>query len=188
MFAKTTWLAMIPCALLCADASWAQASDEVEELIVRGRKPAELRAAVEAARVRVYDVFNALNSDDAFDVQCRREASTGRRMKRQVCRPRFKDDISNAAAKAFVNGIKDWCRTGLTMQECIFGTDDRRSYVAQGISRAQAEESREGPMQKLFVNEFVRVLLENPELQQAILDYEALEQAYHESRPGRRRD
>jgi len=145
-------------------------------------------ASVRAARVRVYDVFNALNSDDAFDVHCRREAATGRRIKRHVCRPRFRDDISSAAARAFVSGLKDRCPGALPMQECIFGTENTRNLFAeQAISRAQAEESREGPMQKLFVNEFARVVLEHPELQQAILEYEALERAYHESRRGRRR-
>lgn|GEM_PF-3200704 len=200
MSARATWLAILPCMLIWSQASSAQAtdaasdarrsnlSDEVEELIVRGRKPSDFRAALEVARVRVYDVFNDLNSDDAFDVHCRREASTGRRIKRQVCRPQFRRDISYDAARAYLSAIKDVCPGELTTQECIFGDEVATRYAApQALSMAQAEESREGPMQKLFVNEFARVLLENPELQQAILDYEALEQAYHESRRGRRR-
>jgi len=169
---------------------WAQAHDRpgddrrdessLEEVVVRGQPLSELRTALEMARVRVYDLFNDLNSDDAFDVRCRHEAATGTRMRQHICRPQFKDDISNASARAWVYGIKDWCTGGLT-QECIFDGP----AAQHAMSRAQAEETREGPTQKLFEAELARVLLESPELQQAILDYEALERAYDEARGGR---
>ena len=151
-----------------------------EELVVRGQRLSDFRSELEMARVRVYDLFNDLNSDDAFDVHCQHEAATGTRMRQHICRPQFKDDISNAAAKAWVYGIKDHCTDGLT-QNCIFSRSAQHA-----MSRAQAEESWEGPMQQRFEAEFERVLLESPELQQAILDYEALERAYDEARGGRR--
>lgn len=186
-------LAVLLCALLSTGTAGAgtanddpddrDAREEIEELVVRGRKPSELRAAVEAARIRVYEVFNELNGDDAFDVHCRSEAATGRRMPRQVCRPRFRDDISSASAAAFQRTLKETC--GSASQECIFANDFAASV---GLSRAQAEEAREGPMQQLFEREFERVMLEHPELQQAILDYEAAEQALQESLRRRRRN
>ncbi len=117
---------MIPCALLCAGSLCAQAAappgdrsqDEApEEIIVRGQRLSDFRFALEAARVRVYDVFNDLNSDDAYDVHCQTETSTGTRMRQHTCRPQFKDDIANAAATAWVYGIKDACPDGLT-QDC----------------------------------------------------------------------
>jgi hypothetical protein len=193
MAVKTTLQALIPCALLCSGPLWAQAADpardgsqndasgnEVEEVIVRGQRLSDIRFAVEAARVRVYDVFNELNSDDAFDVHCQRETSTGTRMQQHICRPRFKDDISNAAAKAWIYGVRDACQGELT-QDCMFSES-----ASQGISRAQAEESREAHMQKRFAHEMARVVVESPELRQAILDYEALERGYREARSGRR--
>ena len=193
MTGKTTLLALIPCALLCSGPLWAQAGDparggsqpdaagdQPEEVIVRGRRLADFRSELQVARVRVYDVFNDLNSDDAFDVHCQIEDSTGTRMRQHISRPQFKDDISNAAAKAWAYGLMDACAGGLT-QECMFSP-----AASQAISSAQAEESREPVMQRLFAQEMAHVVAENPELQQAILDYEAVERAYEEARGGQR--
>ena len=41
-------------------------------------------------------------------------------------------------------------------------------------------------MQQRFAAEMARVVAENPQLQQAILDYEAVERAYDEARADRR--
>src|SRR6185436_1716230 len=106
-----------------------------DEVIVRGRKLSDFRAELHAAMVHVYDVFNELNSDDIFDVHCQIEDSTGTRMRQQTCRPQFKDDIANAAAKAWVNGVRDACGGQLT-QGCIFS-----DAANQGKSAAMAEEA-----------------------------------------------
>lgn len=193
MTSKTILLALIPSALLSSGPLWAQStapaaddsrsdasSSDVEEVIVRGRRMSDFRSALEMARVRVYDLFNDLNSDDAFDVHCQHEAATGTRMRQHICRPRFKDDISNAAAKAWVYGLKEACPGGVT-QDCIFS-----EYAQQAMSMAQAEEALEPVMQKRFELEMARVVAESPELQQAMLDYQALERSYDEARGGRR--
>jgi hypothetical protein len=192
MTRKAALLALIPYLLLSSAPLWAQnteptsddprnqaSKDHADEIIVRGQKPSDYKIALEAARVRVYDVFNALNSDDAFDVHCQQESATGRRMRRHVCRPQFKDDISNAAAKAWANTLKERC-DGLT-QECIFSETAGHAKV-----QAQAEEAREGVMQQRFALEMARVIADHPELQQAILDYYALERRYDEARTGKR--
>src|SRR5690606_23636202 len=158
MTGKTIPLALIPCALLCSGPVWAQATapasddsrsdaarSDVEEVIVRGRRLSDFRSALEMARVRVYDLFNELNSDDAFDVRCEHETSTGTRMRQHICRPRFKDDISNAAAKAWVYGLKEACADGGVTQNCIFSES-----AQQAMSMAQAEEALEPVMQKRF--------------------------------------
>jgi hypothetical protein len=194
--AKTIWLALVPCAVLWSEPLWAQAAgstdgsqadlssnrvnDVDDEVIVRGRKLADFRAELDAARIRVYDLFNELNSDDAFDVHCQTQDATGTRMQHQTCRPQFQDDISSAAGQAWVRGIKDACGGQLT-QECIFS-----EAANQGISAAQAEEAREPGMQQRFAVEMARVVAKSPEMQQAILNYEAVERAYDEARGGRR--
>jgi hypothetical protein len=189
MFRTTPW-ALISYALLCSGPLWAQATNlerdgslsdisrqEPEELIVRGRRLEDFRFAVEAARVRVYDLFNDLNSDDAFDVHCQEESSSGTRMRQHVCRPQFKDDIANAAATAWAQGIKESCPPHWPTQVCIFS-----DYASLARSRAQAEEAKAGPMQKRFEQEMARVVSESPELQRAMLDYEAAERGYDEAR------
>ena len=190
MTRKTTWLALVPCMLLWSGALSAQAAGAAggaptstavdDEVVVRGRRLADFRAELQAARVRVYDLFNELNSDDAFDVHCQLEDGTGTRMRQQTCRPQFKDEISSEAAEAWVEGIRDACGGQLT-QDCIFS-----EAANQGRSAALAVESTEPLMQKRFALEMARVVAEHPEMQQAIVDYEAVERAYEEARGGRR--
>jgi hypothetical protein len=50
------------------------------------------------------------------------------------------------------------------------------------MSRAQAEESREGYKQEQFEREMARVVLEHAELREAMLDYAAVQRAYLEAR------
>jgi hypothetical protein len=189
---RKTTLQLLPCALLCSAALWAQTDDTagdsrrndapndgVDEITVRGQRLEDVRAALQSARVHVYDVFNKLNSDDAFDVHCKVEGSTGRRTRRQICRPQFQDDISAAAAKAWSSALKDAC--GLS-QECIFS-----GAAGKAKSRAVAEEAKEPIMRERFALEMAHVVAENPEMQQAILDYQAIERAHDKVR-GRRRE
>lgn len=191
----TTALALIPFAVLGAGPLWAQAGSaapddrqgsgpgsqadrrELEEITVRGRRSrAAYRDALDTARVRVYDLFNEINSDDAFDVRCQYESTTGSRFRQHVCRPRFKTDISNSAAREWRAALISACPSGVT-QECIF------SEAAQNaMSSAQSEESRDAYMQRRFTREMERLVLESPELRQAMLDYEALQREYREAR------
>jgi hypothetical protein len=185
---KTATLALIPWALLSAQPVAAQAAEtareEPEEVIVRGRRLADFRAELAAAQIRVYELFNDLNSDDAFDVRCQTEDATGTRLRQQTCRPQFVDDISSDAAAAWVNGLKDACPPDWSMQQCIF---NHPTAGSQAKSAALGEEGREPTMQKRFAAEMARVVRDHPEMQQALLDYEAVELAYDEARGGRRR-
>ncbi len=193
MTRKRTCLTVIVCTLF-AEPLWAQAADlpgdrsqnpvspeRPEEVIVRGRRLSDFKFAVETARVRVYDLFNDLNSDDAFDVHCQEESSSGTRIRQHICRPRFKGDIASASAAAWAQGLADACPPEMSSQECIFS-----DYASLAKSRAQAEEAKEGLMQQRFEQEMARVVAERPEFRQAILDYEAVERAYREARDGRR--
>lgn len=62
---------------------------DVDEIVVIGRTPAEIRAQIKAAEEAVYDRFNEINSDDEFDIHCRQEAPTGSHIKRRVCQANF---------------------------------------------------------------------------------------------------
>lgn len=56
-----------------------------DEIIVRGRRGAELRLEVERAQDAIFARFNELNSDDRFDIVCRTEVPIGTRIGRRVC-------------------------------------------------------------------------------------------------------
>jgi hypothetical protein len=64
-------------------------SDVVDEVIVRGRPPPQLRVEIERVEDAVYERFNALNSNDDFDIQCWTDAPTGSRMPVRACLPQF---------------------------------------------------------------------------------------------------
>ena len=56
-----------------------------DEIIIRGRRGAELRLEMERAENAIFARFNEINSDDRFDIVCRLEAPIGSRIDRRVC-------------------------------------------------------------------------------------------------------
>jgi hypothetical protein len=60
-----------------------------EEVVVRGRSHAFLRQQFQLAEEAVYARFNEINSNDEFDIHCRREAVTGSRILRRTCQANF---------------------------------------------------------------------------------------------------
>jgi hypothetical protein len=56
-----------------------------DEIIIRGRRGAELRLEIERAENAIFARFNAINSDDRFDIVCRLEPPIGSRIDRRVC-------------------------------------------------------------------------------------------------------
>jgi|GEM_PF-466721 len=68
----------------------AGASIEVdEEVVVRGRSRAVLRAQIRLAEEAVYARFNEINSNDEFDIHCRQVVPLGSHIPRRVCEPNF---------------------------------------------------------------------------------------------------
>lgn len=66
-----------------------EAGGALEELTVRGQRPSQLRAEIERAENRMYELFNALNSTDDFDIHCRMETRAGTKIESRVCLPNF---------------------------------------------------------------------------------------------------
>jgi hypothetical protein len=78
---------------------------DVEEVIVPGRRPADLRVEIERLEIAVYDRFNALNSDDDFDIRCLEQAPTGSNIPLRTCAPNFVIEAeANAASKMLTDG------------------------------------------------------------------------------------
>jgi hypothetical protein len=78
---------------------------DVEEVIVPGRRPANLRVEIERLEVAVYDRFNALNSDDDFDIHCLEQAPTGSNIPLRTCAPNFVIEAeSDAASRMLTDG------------------------------------------------------------------------------------
>jgi hypothetical protein len=78
---------------------------DVDEVVVPGRRPANLRVEIERLEVSVYDRFNALNSDDDFDIHCLEQAPTGSNIPLRKCAPNFVIEAeSNAASRMLSDG------------------------------------------------------------------------------------
>lgn len=61
----------------------------IEEVIVPGRVPENLRVEIERLEGAVYERFNALNSDDQFDIHCFEQEPTGSNIPLRRCAPNF---------------------------------------------------------------------------------------------------
>jgi hypothetical protein len=104
----------IACAIVCAafgqenpsaHAAPTPAAKPVEdEVVVTEQSPKQLRVDLEKAENAFYDRFNALNSSDEFDIHCRKEVPTGRRVPERVCLPNYIRDAQSQSGKSQTRG------------------------------------------------------------------------------------
>ena len=67
-----------------------ESSESIEEIIVYGNKSLNaLRREIYKAEENFFEVFNSLNQDFEYDVNCYYEVPTGTHIRRHVCRANF---------------------------------------------------------------------------------------------------
>jgi hypothetical protein len=87
------WLTMaLPCG----------ATEYSDEIIVRGTRLWELRAAVVEAENRFYTRYNDLNKVDDFDIECTVEAPTGTHIKKRSCVTKLQQNLRAEYARDYV--------------------------------------------------------------------------------------
>ena len=158
--------------------------EQTEEVVVRGRRIGELRAEVEDARERAYELFNDLNGNDEFDVYCHNESRSGTNVPQVICRAQFENRISAAAAREYLSGLFSACNqdeggAGVT-QDCMFS-----NAGAGGISRAQGVEGQLPGKREQMTDEIFRLARENDEFAKAILDWYEASRQYDDARKRR---
>lgn len=84
-----------------------QSSSELEELIVSGRKPENLRLEIERLENAVYERFNALNSNSEFDVHCFEQPPTGSNIPLRTCAPNFVTRTESLGAEKILRDGRD---------------------------------------------------------------------------------
>lgn len=135
--------------LLAQDAaSTPQPRDGIDELIVPGVRPENLRVEIERAERVVYERWNALNSNDEFDVHCLDSEPTGSNITQTRCAPNFVIWAESRAAKNTVDG------------ERTAGSDRQTDYLLemQGKSRQLTEEmQRVARQDEQFLRDLVRL-------------------------------
>lgn len=72
---------------------------DIEEIVIPGRVPENLRVEIERLEVAVYEQFNALNSSDEFDIHCLVQARTGTNIPQRTCAPNFVIRTESRSAK-----------------------------------------------------------------------------------------
>jgi len=85
-------------------ASTPQAAGAVDEVIVPGSRPQDLRVEIERLERVVYERWNALNSNDEFDIHCLDSEPTGSNITQTRCAPDFAIQAESRAAKNMIDG------------------------------------------------------------------------------------
>ena len=83
-----------------------QPAADADEVVVEGRKPENVYAEIERLEVSVYDRFNALNSNDEFDIHCFKQAPTGSNIPLRRCAPNFVVEAEAQAAQNTMVGAR----------------------------------------------------------------------------------
>lgn len=94
-----------------ADAAGDQ--DQVmEEVTVIGQKQIfSIRHQIIQAEDHAYEIFNALNKDDDYDIHCQMVARTGTHIRKRMCLPNFYNEATAGEAKEFLaalGGVTDY--------------------------------------------------------------------------------
>src|SRR5690348_12683949 len=87
-----------------ADASQSAAS--VDEVVVPGVRPQNLRVEIERLEQVVYERWNALNSNDELDIHCLDSEPTGSNITQTHCAPNFVIEAESRAAQDAVDGAR----------------------------------------------------------------------------------
>ena len=121
-------------------ASGASASAD-EEVIVRGRlQRSGLRARIELAENAFYDRFNAINSDDEFDIVCRQVVELGSRIPKRVCEPNFVRAASERIGKDTLMSMQGGAYAGNT-QAAAGEAHYKRLLIEQEIRKLAKEDA-----------------------------------------------
>ena len=79
----------------------------MEEVIVRGTRLYELRAAIVAAEDKFFARYNDLNTIDDFDIDCNRVQITGTKFQKRRCAPRLLDKVLASDARETLEAMQD---------------------------------------------------------------------------------
>lgn len=86
------------------DENRAEPADVSDEVSVDDKKSTkQLRQELDEAEANFFVVFNSINSDDEYDVECDYESSLGSRRKQQVCTPKFARRIGANSTSDMLN-------------------------------------------------------------------------------------
>ena len=129
-------------------ASSPQAADDVDEVIVPGSRPQNLRVEIERLEQVVYERWNALNSNDEFDIHCLDSEPTGSNITQTHCAPNFVIEAESRAAEDAVHGARTTGRSR---------NDEYVSVVQEKSRQLNEEMKRVARQDEQFLRDLVRL-------------------------------
>jgi hypothetical protein len=147
----------------------AQAAEEPEEIIVRGKPLSQFRLQIEQAHDEMVKLFNEANEGEDNDVRCRDEAPTGSRIPQRVCWSQAQDRASAGAARHFLNALH-------------LGHGSASEAAEASIGGAQIAASAENRALVEFEDEWQRVMGTNRQFYDAVIKYRELENEFDRAR------
>ena len=105
---------------------------QIEEIRVIGARTFfSLRMQIVEEENKLYGIFNELNSDDDFDIECAKIAPTGTHISQRVCEPRFVIEMRSRMARDWISGIGE-----------LNSTSDLRVETADQMAKLEEEHDR----------------------------------------------
>ena len=78
--------------------AFAQNANEEEVIVIAELNRAEVQGFIKEVQAQFYEIYNANNDDDRFDIECYEMTPTGSHIRQQVCEPKFFIDARSANA------------------------------------------------------------------------------------------
>ena len=107
----------------------------IDEVIVPGRAPENLRLEIERLETAVYDRFNALNSNDEFDIHCFERAPTGSNIPQRTCAPNFVIEGEARAARRMLKDGRGSDANNFSRAELKVGMEQKSRELTEEMQR-----------------------------------------------------
>jgi len=121
-----------------ADAS--QSAADVDEIVVPGRRPENLRVEIERLEQVVYTRWNALNSNEEFDIHCLDSEPTGSNITQTHCAPNFVIEAESRAAEDSVQGARSTGRS--RNDEYLAVVEEKSRQLNEEMKRVAREDEQ----------------------------------------------
>jgi len=147
-----------------AEDEQAASSEEIEEVTVFGRRSlSSMRMELVDAQENLYEMFNVAIADPKFNIRCRRYTPTGTRLSQRVCEGAYAQDaMTESAQMAFATG-----------------SISSEGALSVGVGTDPVPRILNGNRE--LVDKMVIAVNENPELRQAVLEFERMQQQFLEA-------
>jgi len=116
-----------------------QPATGIDEVVVPGTRPQNLRVEIERLQTAVYDRWNTLNSRDEFDIQCRRLAPTGSNIPVRTCVPKF---VIEAESRATREASRTGNRADSFASDAALTMSQKSSELTEEMQRVAREDEQ----------------------------------------------